>query len=59
MTQRHDITMEFGNEIGGNGIHDGGPGENIWVSQGGGRGREGGQHSTPKYIIFFFMTLAY
>jgi hypothetical protein len=51
--------MEFGNEIGGNGIHDGGPGENIWVSQGGGRGREGGQHSTPKYIIFFFMTLAY
>jgi len=31
--------------------------ENFCVFLGRGRGRERGQHYTPKYVIFFYMTL--
>ena len=37
----------------------GGAHENFWNSPEEGAAEERGQHGTPKFIIFFFMTLAY
>jgi len=39
--------------VGGN--DEGGGGEKDWVFQGRGRVGERGQHSTPKFTIFFFI----